>query len=92
MDQKQRLAPSVIGSSGSNLPARRSGCYWLLGVVVGEGVAAPVAGGAGLGSRSASGTFERTFVAAFTNRFRTIDFVTHPGVLLALKSAESPFT
>jgi hypothetical protein len=31
MDQKQRLAPSAIGSSGSDLSPRGSGCYWLLG-------------------------------------------------------------
>jgi hypothetical protein len=31
MDQKERLTPSAIESSDSNLPTRGSGCYWLLG-------------------------------------------------------------
>jgi len=39
MDQKHRLALSAIGSSGSNLSPRGPGCYWLLGLAVGDGVA-----------------------------------------------------
>jgi len=37
-------ASSAIEAPGSNLSPRGSGCYWLLGLAVGDGVA-PLAGG-----------------------------------------------
>ena len=34
------FSPSTLGAPGSNLSPRGSGCYWLLGLAVGDGVAA----------------------------------------------------
>ena len=70
MDQKQRLAPSAIGSSGSNMSSRGLRMLLAARVAAGDGVAA----GAGImlkvNIRNFRARPSRTFVAAFTNRFR----------------------